>query len=1041
MTSDVMKTIKAHPVLRIQADMHLTTESILLRCPHFGPNLRDAYYTDPRDPKFQVENSLANLWPYFKLQYEVFQTDFQALLFRLDTAQRSALTAAGDSTGIDIDLAHQAHACVLRGLSLLSEWREAILYEAACKFVCPADDKALSKHRIPPSDPGAAYAKGGVANYSSTDIAVLSDTIALLKSLGASLQTQEHTLAPFIRASIYDRLQGILDETPESFSAALSIKKRKALKDLISSLRLVIGDPRRASASGLNGSANDGKKSDKKKKSGGVFTSSRKLMASSSSSSSASDTTSGNLGRVHIVIPSATQLHVAYNILRTIIPEAEDSRAAKASGLFNQTSSSSLVDSNSTQGSLSSTSLSAASSFLPVSNNANAAFYESIRGPTVGRARLPVPLHLLLDTLRTATAACDLGGSIHQLTNLGELYFREFYLDLAREPQFSKSLSLTYALAKSTLSSPASVEMNATLHVLDIYNDAAHMAIKAYKQQHLFDEVEGEANCALDYAIKTLSRMIYMHQKTLQAAAHMDARFRAKLERAKHSGSTMQPTPFRNFPLINETNLRMVGRHVDLAGCIAEQVEMILLHDVEAALETFENNSFCGIMQLESHLSVIQLTRDALDDMLPTSSILGMRDLLVESNACGVGRDISKGRILAHVINMIPQILLDFTYNHTTDRFTLSEDQLTLREQDFVPAGPFASHLLYGSSATQWFEVVHKRERGYLGIEHFLSMIRVLGQAQLGIVIEGLLQGLARHFYDRVEPHVQNAARAMTSFEAPSVTVPLRTRITNFERYTNAVFNNEESKGMAMQAFRVFGNGISIMRLIQGALDEVEIAEFTQLAPFFGFYSTKQLDFITECNDETKERHLNARTPVFASFLERLGAVFAQSGTTGFCEISSVIQALLVRPNERSLAIYGDGIALATFLLIHFATDFHTFSIRGFCEQVLQAHFLQGDVQGDDQEAIRTIIARAKLLHEQGQSTLAAFDCAFPRAQYVRMQIYHPPTLATLKIEKEPEYTPTSTSPQESKISQEPKSPEAVIRKPMHIRRSVYYKS
>lgn len=36
------------------------------------------------------------------------------------------------------------------------------------------------------------------------------------------------------------------------------------------------------------------------------------------------------------------------------------------------------------------------------------------------------------------------------------------------------------------------------LFLLDVYNDAAHRAIYTLKQQHLYQEIEGEANLVLD---------------------------------------------------------------------------------------------------------------------------------------------------------------------------------------------------------------------------------------------------------------------------------------------------------------------------------------------------------------------------------------------------------------------------------------------------------------------------------------------------------------------------------------------------------------
>lgn len=53
------------------------------------------------------------------------------------------------------------------------------------------------------------------------------------------------------------------------------------------------------------------------------------------------------------------------------------------------------------------------------------------------------------------------------------------------------------------------------LYVLDIYNDAADMALNNYAQRFLYDEVEAEVNLAFEQLVQVLSATIYLAAKRL----------------------------------------------------------------------------------------------------------------------------------------------------------------------------------------------------------------------------------------------------------------------------------------------------------------------------------------------------------------------------------------------------------------------------------------------------------------------------------------------------------------------------------------------
>jgi cytoplasmic FMR1 interacting protein len=85
---------------------------------------------------------------------------------------------------------------------------------------------------------------------------------------------------------------------------------------------------------------------------------------------------------------------------------------------------------------------------------------------------------------------------------LGDLWFREFFLEMTHCIQFPIEMSLPWILIEHLVSSNCKVingpMIENVLHVLDIYNDAAHASLYVKNQQYMYDEIEAEVNLVVD---------------------------------------------------------------------------------------------------------------------------------------------------------------------------------------------------------------------------------------------------------------------------------------------------------------------------------------------------------------------------------------------------------------------------------------------------------------------------------------------------------------------------------------------------------------
>lgn len=105
-------------------------------------------------------------------------------------------------------------------------------------------------------------------------------------------------------------------------------------------------------------------------------------------------------------------------------------------------------------------------------------------------------------------------GTILSATDLGDLWYKEFYLELSKRLQFPIDMSLPWILADHILESKEPHMMEYVFYPLDLYNDAAHRALVSLNQQFLYDEIEAEVNLCFDQLVYKLSEQIYAYFKS-----------------------------------------------------------------------------------------------------------------------------------------------------------------------------------------------------------------------------------------------------------------------------------------------------------------------------------------------------------------------------------------------------------------------------------------------------------------------------------------------------------------------------------------------
>ncbi|VDO65869.1 unnamed protein product [Onchocerca flexuosa] len=107
--------------------------------------------------------------------------------------------------------------------------------------------------------------------------------------------------------------------------------------------------------------------------------------------------------------------------------------------------------------------------------------------------------------------------TLSECCELSQLWFREFYLEMTmgRRIQFPIDMSMPWILTDYILTSQEPSLIESIFYQLDLYNDAADYALKKFKKQFLYDEVEAEVNLCFDQFVFKVSDAVFTYYKQL----------------------------------------------------------------------------------------------------------------------------------------------------------------------------------------------------------------------------------------------------------------------------------------------------------------------------------------------------------------------------------------------------------------------------------------------------------------------------------------------------------------------------------------------
>ncbi|KAI8032616.1 Protein PIR, partial [Camellia lanceoleosa] len=409
--------------------------------------------------------------------------------------------------------------------------------------------------------------------------------------------------------------------------------------------------------------------------------------------------------------------------------------------------------------------------------------------------------------------------TVATLTDLGFLWFREFYLESSRVIQFPVECSLPWMLMDHMIESQNAGLLESVLMPFDIYNDSARQALVILKQRFLYDEIEAEVDHCFDIFVSKLRETIFTYYKSWAASELLDPSFLFALD----NGEKFSVQPMRFTALLKMTRVKLLGRAINLS-LIAERMNKVFRENIEFLFDRFESQDLCAIVELDKLLNILQLAHELLS-----------RDLSIDSFNLMLSEMQEKISLVSYSSRLASQtwtelqngFLPNFTLCNTTQRFVRSSKVPLAPVQK--PSIPYAKANFYCdnqdlNSAHQSFARLHS---GFFGIPHMFSIVRLLGSRSLPWLIRALLDHVSNKI-TTLEPMITGLQDALPKSIG---LLPFDGGVTGCLRLVKEHLNwgqNQNSKQRFLSGIKEIG------LLVSHVQQKVDITHFMQTAPWLG---------------------------------------------------------------------------------------------------------------------------------------------------------------------------------------------------------------
>jgi len=644
----------------------------------------------------------------------------------------------------------------------------------------------------------------------------------------------------------------------------------------------------------------------------------------------------------------------------------------------------------------------------------------------------------------------SLSSNVNQITDLADLWYREFYLELNNRVQFPIETSLPWILTDHILESvddPSLIEH--IFYPLGLYNDTAHRALQHLNQRFLYDEIEAELNLCFDQLLFKLSGKIYTHYKIQASSILLDKSYKQQLELAHFSGKLHTPKS-RFDVLLRQKHIQLLGRSLDLVGLLAQRQNTLIRQNIDYAISRFEASDLTSIIELETAINNIKLTYKLLSEYFELDSFDSIFNEVNESTSL-----VSyHGRIVLHIIyEIVSDFARNYTFNSITQRFIKAPHLFTdeVQREGMPKTNP---NFLFGNkplnAAYANSAELHKY---FIGMPHIQSILRMVGKKNLPLIVSETLRNIEIKLTNVLSPYVVELLAGMpASTKLPIYDYGTEGGYGYFQLKLKDIYIYPDLRPEVLQCFRELGNSLVLMNLLDQAITQTDSYNFIKAAPFLGitpdtWYSDapeedptissplySQLQKLAQLLESKPEvtkapsalndiisnawradkfyRPSDENHSLFKSVLQRFSfilnivrgewsgqapdnGVINVDSSTEFYRLWSALQFVICWPlsneNDKSFhELFGDGLMWAGCSLIHFLGQQYRFELFDFCYHILNVE--EAAAVRSDKPALKNFFKSAQIIKDLNQQIFAILNTYSPPPSTSNMLLSPPAT-------------------------------------------------
>ncbi len=466
------------------------------------------------------------------------------------------------------------------------------------------------------------------------------------------------------------------------------------------------------------------------------------------------------------------------------------------------------------------------------------------------------------DTLKFPYAEA-LSSTVQSCCRLGDLWYRELYIEITKKIQFPIEMSLPFILTETIVHSVSGDVplLENVAYVMDLYNDAAHWALQTLQAQHLYDEIEAEVNLVFDQAVFLIGEEMYSHYKDCASSELLPAEYKNEIERVKgYKQLTINEKRFKTPA--SQRHVLLLGRSIDMNYLLGNHVNHKLQKDLEAVIKRLESSDLSNVLEIEKMLQVIELTHSKLSSVLELDPF----DQMLDAANADVNSTHVCGRIVAHMkTTVVEDVVPNYSFNIHTSRFVKSPITFKSGGRDGKPQKLPTGSNGFGMTCGKAWDYYFNLSRGFVGRNHVAAMVRMIGEAGVNFCMAFFLEHIEEKL-NEIKPYLKNLSEGLPPIKLPKVMFGIAGCFGMFEARLKQYFQYMDFLDESFQFFREVGNVVSLVAMIDEAVTVKQVEDYVGVAGYLGVRCTLRSEFdgIAAVGRERKRSEVgeNRRTTV-----------------------------------------------------------------------------------------------------------------------------------------------------------------------------------